>query len=106
MAGTEVGEIELDPVASKNESIESTIKKSKSLRFSTSNKFEEYGIAWKRLNKSVSYLHDTALTEKQILFDVSGAAAPGEVVALMGPSGSGLSTRVHQYFFLKKIKCC
>ena len=97
MASIESGEIELEAPAANQDSYDSTIKKSRSLRFSTSNRFEEYGIAWKCLNKSVTYVLNDVLTEKQILFDVSGAAAPGEVVALMGPSGSGVLQRQHLF---------
>lgn len=58
-------------------------------------RFEEGGlreatIVWKGLNKFVD-LQDQK-SKKQILFGVSGAAKPGELIALMGPSGSGKTT--------------
>ena len=52
-------------------------------------------LAWKSLNKYVDAVDPgtSSSTKKQILFEVSGSAKPGEMVALMGPSGSGIHVR-------------
>ena len=44
-------------------------------------------LSWKEI---VKFVDDGTEDKKQILFGVSGVAKPGEMVALMGPSGSGL----------------
>jgi ABC-type multidrug transport system ATPase subunit len=56
------------------------------LRFST---IQQTTVVWHRINKHVDLEVAGESSRKQILFDVSGAAKPGEMIALMGPSGSG-----------------
>jgi ABC-type multidrug transport system fused ATPase/permease subunit len=56
------------------------------LQFST---IRQTTVVWHRINKHVDLEVAGESSRKQILFDVSGVAKPGEMIALMGPSGSG-----------------
>ena len=56
----------------------------------TKNKLNIY-ISWKNLSFSVPHPKNSKLT-KYILHDLSGHVSPGELVAVIGPSGSGKSS--------------
>jgi len=53
---------------------------------------EEATLRWEKVSKMVEVVVKTRprkkVEQKQILFEVSGFVHPGEIVALMGPSGS------------------
>lgn len=64
----------------------------RSLRFSQVNKV---ALVWHNIRKFVDIEVSGELSKRQILFDVSGVAKPGEMVALMGPSGSGYGQYIY-----------
>jgi ABC-type glutathione transport system ATPase component len=78
------------------ESNESKSKKSQtgSLRFAEGG-LKEATLVWKSINKHVDIVGKNETTKKQLLHGVSGSAKPGEMIALMGPSGSG---NVNSYY--------
>lgn len=60
--------------------------KQQSLRFNAGGSNQQSTLVWKEI---VKFVDDGTEEKKQILFGVSGVAKPGEMIALMGPSGSG-----------------
>jgi ABC-type multidrug transport system ATPase subunit len=66
--------------------VELGLTSAKSLRFNHGG-LVEATLMWRQLNKYVELGTDGS--KKQILHSVSGVAKPGEMIALMGPSGSG-----------------
>ena len=62
-----------------------------SLRFNAGGSHEQSTLVWKEI---IKFVDDGTEEKKQILFGVSGVAKPGEMIALMGPSGSG---NIHIY---------
>ena len=70
--------------ADKNDPSNMLLKQASTLRF-TDKGLSEATVVWKGLDKYV----EVGEEKKQILFNVSGVAKPGEMIALMGPSGSG-----------------
>jgi ABC-type glutathione transport system ATPase component len=63
-------------------------KNQQSLRFREGSILKESTMVWKNLKKFVE-IDGNEADKKQILFGVSGIAKPGDLIALMGPSGSG-----------------
>lgn len=63
-------------------------KSQRSLRFREGSVLKESTLVWKNLEKFVD-VDGKESSKKQILFGVSGIAKPGDLIALMGPSGSG-----------------
>ena len=78
---TVLSDVEL--VENAQEGVKPPMPAQQSLRFSGAN---QSTLVWKEI---VKFVDDGTEDKKQILFGVSGVAKPGEMVALMGPSGSG-----------------
>lgn len=82
----EMGEVKAKEQEQERGPNQTDMQTQQSLRFNAGGSHEQSTLVWKEI---VKFVDDGTEEKKQILFGVSGVAKPGEMIALMGPSGSG-----------------